>query len=129
MKKSLFLSLLIVSAVAFAAQTEKIADIVANQAKYDGKEVSVTGKVSNYKSKTSKSGRDYTTLDVVDAGKTVAVYAQGKLSPEPKDGDKVEVTGKYAKEKKIGGEKGFTVKNQIDASGKKDKPANIKIVK
>jgi hypothetical protein len=50
---------------------------------------------------------------------------------ELKDGDKVEIEGKFVKEKVMfkGKPNEFTVKNEVDCSGKKDESPKIKLLK
>lgn len=101
----------------------KIADVVKDPAKFDGKAVAVKGKVDGLKAKTSKSGRDYYLFEIVDGKARLKVYGGDKLTPAPKDGDTVTVTGKFAKERKVGDR---TFKNEIDASKRLDKTFGVK---
>ena len=124
------LGLVLVAALAFAVEAVKVKDLVAKPEKFDGKVVKVSGTVKKFKAKTSRAGNDYFTFDLVESDRGIEVYGRGKLDKEPKIGDKVEVSGKFVKEKTIGkGEGAFTVKNQVDVSGAKkgDKPS-VKIL-
>ena len=103
-----------VAALAFAADKTAIADILKDAAKFDGKVLTVTGKVHNFKQKTSKAGNPYYNLKLVNKeGEQVSVYGRGKAENELKDDQVVEVTGKFAKEKKVGS---VTFKNEIDVA-------------
>lgn len=117
------LSLLVVGLQAAPAQKANTAEL----AKYDQKVVKVIGKIEKYEEKTSKSSKKpYTVFVLVDAKGKVNVYMHGHPSPKLKDGDKVEVTGKYSKEKKI---KDLVFKNEIDASHDVVKTNGVKILK
>jgi len=73
--------------------------IVADKDSYDGKEVSVSGKISNLKFKTSKGGNKYTTFLLVgESGGRINVIISEH--PKVKTGQKVRVTGLYRKVKK-----------------------------
>ena len=73
--------------------------IVAQKDSYNGKEVSVSGKVSNLKFKTLKGGNKYTTFMLVgESGGRVNVYVSEH--PKLKPAQKVRVTGIYRKVKK-----------------------------
>src|SRR4030066_1085652 len=85
-----------------------IKEILADKNSYDGKEVSVSGTVSGVKFKTSKGGKDYTTFTLIgEPGGRFKVFIWGKLKLQ--GGQKVRVTGKYYKVKKV--EK-YTFRNQ-----------------
>ena len=134
--KTLTPALLLLASLTFAqsatdAAPEKvnIADLVKDGAKYERKAVETTGAVDEFKAMTSKSGNDYFTFTLLDEKKTEAhVFGFGKLDPEPKDGQKVKVVGKFRALKKM--DKG-DVKNEIDVSPKRNsgaKPA-VEILK
>ncbi len=132
--KTLSPLVLLAASLALAQKAEpetyvaKVADLLKDGAKYDKKVVVVTGKVDDFKAKTSKAGNDYFTFTLLDGKDEAHVYGFGKLSPEPKDGDKVKVTGKFRISKVL---KGGEVKNEIDVSapkgaGKTDAPSGAK---
>ncbi len=120
---SLLLTFFAVAAIAFATGQIKIADVLTGAAKYDGKVITVQGTVAKFKQKTSKAGHPYFVFDVLEGTKKLEVYGQGELKPAPKNGQKVEVTGSFVKEKTIGS---FTVKNEIDVTKKPDVKASAK---
>jgi len=105
------------TAAAFALAAEKVAvaDLVKDPAKFDGKVVTLTGKAMKFKQKTSKAGNPYFNFKLV--GKTdddvVSIYGHGKLEKELENETVVEVTGRFAKEKKVGT---MTFTNEIDVS-------------
>jgi cytochrome c-type biogenesis protein CcmE len=130
MKRIISLSLIAMTALAVAAGTTKIKDIVAKPESFNGKTIKVVGKVKKFKAKESKAGNAYYTFDLVEDDRGVSVYGRGKLPKEPKDGDKVEVEGKFEKERIInkGQENEFTVKNQVTVGGKKGEEPKLKIL-
>lgn len=127
MKRALAFSLLILgSAIVLAAEKTKVVDLLDNPTKFDGKSVSVSGTVKKFKAKESKAGNKYFTFDLIQEDETVHVYGQGELDPAPKNGDKVELTGKFAKLKKVGD---LEFKNEIDITPKKGEKYALKILK
>jgi hypothetical protein len=107
-----FVSAIILCGFSISDAVETTIDkIVANKNSYDGKEVSVSGTVSGVKFKTSK-GKDYTTFTLIgEPGGRLNVFIFGKLKLH--GGQKVQVTGKYYKVKKVGK---YTFRNQIEAT-------------
>lgn len=101
----------------------KVSEILKDPASFDGKSVAVKGKIEDFRARTSQAGNDYTTFDLVDGKQKLPVFLANKLENPPKDGDKVTVTGRFAKEKKVGT---LTFKNEIDASVKLDKQFGVK---
>ena len=86
--------------------------IVAQKDSYDGKEVSVSGKISNLKFKTSEGGSKYTTFVLVgESGGRINVFIS--KHPKLKPTQKVKVTGLYRKVKKTGK---YTFRNRIEAT-------------
>lgn len=126
MKRTLSLILAGLVVVAFAADVAKIADLAKKPEDFDKKVVKVTGTVDKFKAKTSKAGNDYYVFDLKDGKEKISVYGQGKLDKEPKDGDKVEVEGKFEKEHKVNAN--YTVKNQVTVGGKKGEAPKLKIL-
>lgn len=104
---------------------EKVA--LSDLAKHDKKVVTVIGKIDKYEEKTSKSSKKpYTVFVLVEGKAKVNVYMHGHPKSKFKDGDKVEVTGKYQKEKKI---KDLVFKNEIDCSNDVVKTNGVKLAK
>lgn len=102
--------------------------VVKDAAKYDGKTITVRGQVLDFKQKTSKKGNPYFVFKLATQDKANAfnVYGHGTLEPALKEKAKVEVTGKFAKEKTVST---FTIKNEIDVSGKdKDSKPGVKVL-
>lgn len=91
------------------APTDSVDAIIAAPASYDGKHVTVSGTVKNYKQHTSKRGNDYTTFDVCQNA-CVSVYAHGHI--QMGDGAVVIINGTFAADKQVSG---YDIKNQIDA--------------
>lgn len=86
--------------------------IVANKDSYNGKEVCVTGMISNLKFKKTSGGRKYTTFVLVgESGGRINVYVSEH--PKLKPTQKVKVTGLYRKVNKTGN---YTFHNQIEAT-------------
>ena len=100
-----------------------IADVLKTPAKYDGKAVVVKGKVLRFVAKTSKAGRPYFLLDLVDGKAKLKVYGGDKISKPFKDGDTATVTGRYAHERKLGDR---IYKDEIDASTRLDKAFGVR---
>lgn len=122
---------LLAGAMSFAAEKVTIAELLKSPEKYDGKIVTVTGKAVKFQQKTSKAGNDYFTMKLVGKNDDdrISVYGRGKQK-EIKDDESIEVTGKFAKEKKVGS---VTFKFEVDVTKDKedDKTKNngIKAVK
>lgn len=127
MKRAIALSLLLLgSALVLAADKAKVVDLLDNPTKFDGKVVTVSGVVKKFKAKESKAGNKYFTFDVVEEDEAVHIYGQGELATAPKNGDKVELTGKFVKLKKVGD---LEFKNEIDITPKKGEKHALKILK
>lgn len=122
---------LLAGAMSFAAEKVTIAELLKSPEKYDGKIVTVIGKAVKFQQKTSKAGNDYFTMKLVGKNDDdrISVYGRGKQK-EIKDDESIEVTGKFAKEKKVGS---VTFKFEVDVTKDKedDKTKNngIKAVK
>jgi hypothetical protein len=86
--------------------------IVAHKDSYDGKEVSVSGTISNLKFKTLKGGNKYATFLLVggSGGRINVIISE---HPRLKPGQKVRVTGYYRKAKKTAHRNYY---NEIEAS-------------
>lgn len=127
MKRSLatLLSVAAILAIALAADKLSVSKLVKDADKYDGKEVVLVGKISEFEQKTSRRGNKYFLFKVKEGDDVVNGYSQGEMKPELKAGDKVEVSGIFRKEKKV---QDFTVKNEIDATKVKDKSYGVKKV-
>ena len=107
------LALFILTTLAFAIDKLTVKQLQADTKKYDNKEIILTGKVDQFKQRTSRAGNPYFTFKMVDKADKkieVNVYGQGKPDKEPKNGDNVEVKGIYRIEKQFGGN---TFKNEI----------------
>jgi hypothetical protein len=89
-----------------------IEKILSSKETYHGKEVSVSGKVSGFRQKTSKIGNPYTTFSLVgDSGAILNIYFQGHTQVD--EGKSAKVTGIYRKEKRVGE---YTFENEIEAT-------------
>jgi len=89
-----------------------IEEIMKNGDSYDGKDVSVTGTVSNLKFMAFEVGNNYTTFMLAStSGGRIKVFAWGKLKLQV--GQKVRVTGVFRKVSKAGARYFY---NQIVAS-------------
>jgi DNA polymerase III alpha subunit len=94
-----------------AAGKVSVQEILSNPDKYDGQEVSVQGKASKIKPRTSKKGNDYATFTLTDeSGKGMNIFTFGH--PRIMDGQKVTVTGIYQKVKRVGK---YTFYNEVEA--------------
>ena len=113
MSRAFIALFLILSTLAFAIDKLTVKQLQADTKKYDNKEIILTGKVDQFKQRTSRAGNPYFTFKMVDKADKkieVNVYGQGKPDKEPKNGDMVEVKGVYRVEKQFGGN---TFKNEI----------------
>jgi lipocalin len=109
---------LLAGAMSFAAEKVTVAELLKSPEKYDGKIVTVTGKAVKFQQKTSKAGNDYFTMKLVGKNddERISVYGRGKQK-EIKDDETIEVTGKFAKEKKVGS---ATFKFEVDVTKDKE---------
>jgi hypothetical protein len=117
--------------IALAADKVTIADLLKKTDDFDKKAVSIIGKVDNFKAKTSKAGNAYFTFKLLDEkDNKLSIYSRGKLDKDLADGQKVEVTGYFKKESKVGSN---TFKNEVDISklddDKKTKDFGVKVLK
>jgi hypothetical protein len=126
------LSAIAVAAVVFAVETVAISDVVKSPEKFDEKVITVVGKVDSFKQKTSKAGNPYYNMKILGKveEEVLSVYGRGKLESPPKDGDKIQATGIFTKEKKVGN---ATFRNEVDVTknpdDKKTKDFGIKVLK
>lgn len=125
MKRALFPVLAALACVALAADKLTAAQVLKDAEKYDGKILTVVGKIAKFEQKTSKIGNKYFTFEIKEGDAVVNGYGRGECKPPLKEGDKVEAIGKFAKTKTV---KDFIVKNEIDVSPVKDKPNGVKKV-
>lgn len=122
MKRSLTLLSLLAAAAAFAAAKLSVDQLLAKVDDNDKKVVTVTGKVSEFKARTSKIGNKYFTFKLKGDKGFVNVFGPFEFKTAPADGAKVEITGEFLKEKKL---RDFSVKNQVELKAEKD----LKVVK
>lgn len=118
-------ALFALAAIVPAAEKVSVDALMSSAAKYDNKLVTVTGKVAEYQAKTSKAGNTYTVFKLKGGKQTVNVYLREKLSPPLKDGQKVQLTGTFRQEKKVGA---MTFKNEIDATTDRAKGVGVNVV-
>jgi hypothetical protein len=119
-------ALLALPFAALASDSATVSDLLKNGAKYDKKAVVVTGKVDKFVARTSQAGKPYFLFKLKDGDKFVSIYGKGKLAPEPKDGDSVEVMGEFEVERHSGSR---TYKNEIDATPDKKTKFGVKPLK
>jgi hypothetical protein len=120
---------LLASLAAFGSievQKVSVADLLDAPATFDGKDVRATAVVEGFQQKTSRRGNKYFTFKLKDGEKAVNVFSQGTSDPELKAGMKVEVTGVFRKEKKVGD---IVFKNEIEATKQDGKPYGVKPIK
>lgn len=119
------------AAVALAVEAATIADILKDADKFHKKTVTVKGTATGFQQKTSQLGNQYYKFKLAgsEEGKTLTVYGRGNLVKGPEEGAKVQVTGIYFKEKKVGT---VTFKNEIDVTknpeDEKQKDFGIKVI-
>ncbi len=116
--KRLSIAILLLSSALLHADTLTPDALVKDAAKFDGKPVTVAGKIEKLERKTSRAGNKYYVLKLKGEKESVNVYGQGELDAKFKDGDKAQAFGTFRKEKKI---RDFTVKNEVDVTAKDGK--------
>jgi cytochrome c-type biogenesis protein CcmE len=126
MKRTLSLFLIVIAALSFAAAGLTPSDVIKSPEQFDNKIIKVQGVVKKFYARTSKAGKDYITFELTSGTNWIAIYGHGKLDNPLKDGDRVEVVGKFAKLKTVGK---VAFKNELDCSGKKGEKPNISTVK
>ncbi|MCW5938849.1 MAG: hypothetical protein KF884_05115 [Fimbriimonadaceae bacterium] len=97
--------------------------LAKDQAKFDGKQVTVDGSVKKYQARVSKKDNKYATFVVLSGKSEVNVYLRAHVVPALKDGDKVRVSGTYRRVKKVGTR---TFQNEIEAQVAAGKPVGVK---
>ncbi len=84
-----------------ALARDRINDILARPDAFDRREVILQGRASALDPRTSQRGNDYFTFRLADeTGGSVKVFAWGKPAIAP--GDRVEVHGRFQKERRVG---------------------------
>jgi hypothetical protein len=126
MKTLRLLPILLLVALAFAAEKLTVSDLLKDVDKHDNKAITLTGAVRDFEQKTSARGNDYFVFWLTEGDKRVNVFGHGKLEPAPKRGDRVEVTGRFRKEKRVGDR---TIKNEIEVSSSLDRKFGVKLLK
>lgn len=97
--------------VAITAEKVFVQEILSNPDKYDGQEVTIEGKASKVKPKTSRGGNEYTSFTLIDnSGKGITIFTWGH--PGIRDGQKLTIIGIYQKVKKVGR---YTFYNEVEA--------------
>ncbi len=96
---------------ALSDQGTSIRALVQNPDQYDGKVVSVAGTVGAYRESVSDAGNPFTTFRLSDGDASVAVFIWNKQGLS--NGQKVRVTGTFAKVKHVGT---YTIDNEIQAN-------------
>jgi cytochrome c-type biogenesis protein CcmE len=131
MKKIIAISTLALASLALAAVTLTPSDVLKSTAKFDKKVIKVSGVVKKFQAKTSKSGSEYFMLDLTSGKDKISVFGHGKPEKPLKDGDKIEVEGKFEKEKVLykGQPHERIFKNELDCSGKKGEKPHLKVIK
>lgn len=129
MKRTISVAALMgVAAFALAAAALTVDAVVKNRDKHDGKTITAKGEVSDFRERTSRAGNKYTTFVLKGENSTLNVYSRGALEKGPKNGDNIEVTGQFRKEKKVN--ENFTVRNEVDISKSRTNEKNgFKIIK
>lgn len=94
----------------------KISEVIKNPDKYDNRIISVEGYIEDIKQKISQKGNKYTTFSISDGEDNyLKVFLWGWEGIEEqniKEGDKVEVEGKFQKIKYVGR---YRFYNEIEA--------------
>lgn len=125
MKKLAVVAITLIAVGVLADKAIPVDTLLAKVASYDGKTVTVTGKVAEFEAKTSKKGNKYTIFKLNGVKGTINIYFQTHVVKAPKNGDSVEITGVYKKERKVGSN---TYKNELDASAAKGGKVLFKVL-
>ena len=123
--KLAFLTIAALASIAYAASFLTVDAVMKDTKKYDTKDVTVRGKVANFKEKTSKAGNKYTTFVLKGETKSINVYIRDHMAKDPKPGDIAEVVGVFRVSKKVGT---MVFKNEIDATKAAGKKYGVKII-
>jgi hypothetical protein len=108
----LVLTIILCGNFGYAAIETTIDKILADKNSYDGKEVLISGVVSNLKFKKSTGGSKYTTFSLTsESGKSIHVFFLGQFKLKSKQ--KVKVVGIFRKVTKVGRS---TLNNEIEAT-------------
>lgn len=105
----LVLAVLLLPLAAWAV-TASPGEILGDPDRFDGKLVTVTGRVTVLKAKISGKGNAYYTFALDDGGRAITVFSFGE--PECPEGRTAMVEGQFQKVKRVGR---YTFRNQIDA--------------
>jgi len=113
----IFFTLFLLPVILLASPPKvKISQIINNPDKYHNQYISVEGYIQNIKQKISQRGNKYTTFSIFDnEGNSLKVFLWGWEGIEEqniKEGDKVEVEGKFQKIKYVGR---YRFYNEIEA--------------
>lgn len=111
--------------VASAASFLSVDQLLRDSKKHDKKEVTVRGRVEQFRERTSQRGNKYTTFQLKGERQTVNVYLRDHLSKDPKNGTLVEVKGIFQLAKRVGDR---VFKNEVDASKKEGKRFGVRIL-
>src|SRR5712691_2002242 len=105
------LLLLLAALPLWAKQVVTIRVLLQHADQFDGKVVTVTGTVRGYREQVSGAGNPYTTFRLADGELSVSVYVWNQQGLS--NGQKVRVTGAFAKVKQVGR---YTFDNEIQAN-------------
>ncbi|MBI4636591.1 MAG: hypothetical protein HY727_09620 [Candidatus Rokubacteria bacterium] len=87
------------------------ADIARTPERFDGKVVTLTGKVTNLQTRVSQKGNPYFTFDLSDGAQAVRVFSYGP--PPCPAGATATIEGRFQRVKRVGR---YTFYNEIDAT-------------
>jgi DNA polymerase III alpha subunit len=88
-----------------------VAEIAKHPESFDQKTVTVVGTANQVDRRTSRRGNAYTTFRLIDRAESVKVFTFG--TPDIKDGERVEVRGRFQRVKQVGS---YTFHDEIDAT-------------
>jgi hypothetical protein len=109
---------LLTSAHLPGATKTTVKDLLQNP-KLDNHDVVVRGKIHGHSARSNREGKPYFLFSLEDGKQSVHVFGYGKLPTEDTDNTIVNVTGKYARERKVGRS---TYHNEIEVDVRNGRP-------
>ena len=103
--------MLLATALPVSAVQASPSEILADADKYDGQNVTVTGRVANLRETVSRKGNPYFTFDISDGKATIRIFSFGKSAC--RQGSTATVEGRFDKVKRVGR---YTFSNEVEAT-------------
>lgn len=115
-------------AAAFAVEQATVSDLIAKGDAFNGKDATVQGEVANLQKRKSSRGNAYSLFRLKDKGKSINVLLDYHPAGNRAfaNGDRIEVTGLFRKEKRVGE---LVFRNEVDCTKKEGKKYGVKVLK